>query len=322
MIVLFILIGGIFLISSNDLVYMFLSIELQSYGQYIFSILHRNYEIFTTEVVHYFSDPCLLAAMVPIKIYSNAEAEKDKILSDNKNKSGIYMWKNLINKKQYIDYSENLIIRFRQYFNINHLIRYNCMHICRALLKHEYSNFSLTILEYCEREKLLIREKHYWHIFNPEYNISQDPTAPMSGRNHSEESKTKISDSLTGEKNPMFGKNHSDKTKQIMSDAKKGENHPMYGKNHSDDTKKIMSDAKKGEKNPMYNKQRASGAGRPSNEIEVTDIKNNITTSYDSIREAAKALNINHTRIVIYLKKKKIKRSLIKVSILLKSYNS
>ena len=28
--------------------------------------------------------------IVPIKSYSNAEAEKDTILSDNKNKSGIY----------------------------------------------------------------------------------------------------------------------------------------------------------------------------------------------------------------------------------------
>ena len=39
---------------------------------------------------------CLLslAAIIPIKSYSNAEAEKDKILSENKNKSGIYMWKN------------------------------------------------------------------------------------------------------------------------------------------------------------------------------------------------------------------------------------
>ena len=36
---------------------------------------------------------CLLSLVpiVPIKTYSNAEAEKDKILSDNKNKSGIYM---------------------------------------------------------------------------------------------------------------------------------------------------------------------------------------------------------------------------------------
>ena len=38
-----------------------------------------------------FSDSFLLTAIIPIKIYSNAEAEKDTILKDNKNKSGIYM---------------------------------------------------------------------------------------------------------------------------------------------------------------------------------------------------------------------------------------
>jgi len=35
--------------------------------------------------------PFLLAALIPIKIYPNAEADKAKILKDNKNKSGIYM---------------------------------------------------------------------------------------------------------------------------------------------------------------------------------------------------------------------------------------
>ena len=66
-------------------------------------------------------------------------------------------------------------------------------------------NFSLIILEYCSPDKCLIREKHYWDIFNPEYNIAQDPTAPFSGHKHSEG------------------------TKLIMSDAKKGENHSNYG---------------------------------------------------------------------------------------------
>ena len=38
---------------------------------------------------------CLLslAAIIPIKSYSNAEADKAQILKDNKNKSGIYKWK-------------------------------------------------------------------------------------------------------------------------------------------------------------------------------------------------------------------------------------
>jgi hypothetical protein len=36
-------------------------------------------------------DPCLLCAIIPIKSYFNAKAEKATILSENPNKSGIYM---------------------------------------------------------------------------------------------------------------------------------------------------------------------------------------------------------------------------------------
>ena len=49
--------------------------------------------------------------------------------------------------------------------------------------------------------------------------------------------------------------------------------------------------------------------------IEVINSKNNTTTSYDSIHEAARALNLpNHKQFRIILKI--IKKSLIKVSIL------
>ena len=47
-------------------------------------------------------------------------------------------------------------------------------------------------------------------------------------------------------------------------------------------------------------KDKPKSLRRPSQQIEVTDIKNNQTTTYDSIREAARALNIDHTRIVKY----------------------
>jgi group I intron endonuclease len=161
------------------------------------------------------------------------------------------------------------------------------MQICRALLKHGYSNFSLTILEYCEPDKCLIREKHYWDLFKPEYNIAQDPTAPMYGRNHSEESKTKIS-------NAMTGKTLTDDTKTKISDSLTGEKNPMFGKT--------------GENHHNYGQPRAEGAGRPSQQIEVTDIKNNITTSYDSIHEAARILNLpNSQAISNYIKNNKKK---------------
>ena len=94
---------------------------------------------------------CLLSLVpiVPIKIYLNSDTCKEEILSENKNKSGIYMWTNNINKKCYIGSSNNLNKRFREYFNINHLLKNKSMSICCALVKHEYSNFSLEILEYC-----------------------------------------------------------------------------------------------------------------------------------------------------------------------------
>ena len=62
---------------------------------------------------------CLLslAAIIPIKCYSNAEADKDEILKENKNKSGIYMWKKLNNDKCYIGSAVNLSKRLSYYYS-------------------------------------------------------------------------------------------------------------------------------------------------------------------------------------------------------------
>jgi group I intron endonuclease len=176
------------------------------------------------------------------------------------------MFKNSINGQRYVGSSENLKRRFTEYFNINHLTRSNYMAIHRAILKHGHENFSLTIFEYCEAEQCLEREDLYLSYFKPEYNINKKATAPFSGRTH------------------------SDDTKIIMSDAKKGENNPMFGKNLSEETRTKISESKKGKPKPK-------GSGSPSQAIEVTDIKNNTTISYDSISEAARALNINESSI-------------------------
>ena len=54
LILLFIITGAIFLMSTNDLVSIFLSIELQSYGLYILSTIYRNSELSTTGGLIYF----------------------------------------------------------------------------------------------------------------------------------------------------------------------------------------------------------------------------------------------------------------------------
>ena len=136
-IVLFILIGGIFLISSSDLVSQLSTIV----GLHFVSI-----------------NPVLLCAFVPIKIYSNTEASKDIILKKNKDKSGIYMFKNLTNGKQYIGSAVDLSNRLSFDFSCKSMKNYlknSQSYIYNAILKHGHSNFSLIILEYCEPEKCI-----------------------------------------------------------------------------------------------------------------------------------------------------------------------
>jgi NADH-ubiquinone oxidoreductase chain 2 len=54
LILLFIISGAIFLMSTNDLISIFLAIELQSYGLYILSTVYRNSELSTTGGLIYF----------------------------------------------------------------------------------------------------------------------------------------------------------------------------------------------------------------------------------------------------------------------------
>ena len=72
------------------------------------------------------------------------------------------------------------------------------MLICRALIKHDYSNFSLIILEYCSPDKCLERESYYLKLLKPEYNSSQNPSAPFFWRKHYKETRKKISDTQMG----------------------------------------------------------------------------------------------------------------------------
>jgi NADH-ubiquinone oxidoreductase chain 2 len=54
LIILFVVMGAVLLMSTNDLVSIFLAIELQSYGLYILSTIYRNSELSTTGGLVYF----------------------------------------------------------------------------------------------------------------------------------------------------------------------------------------------------------------------------------------------------------------------------
>jgi NADH-ubiquinone oxidoreductase chain 2 len=54
LIIVFILCGALFLMSTSDLISMFLAIELQSYGLYILSTIYRDSEVATASGLTYF----------------------------------------------------------------------------------------------------------------------------------------------------------------------------------------------------------------------------------------------------------------------------
>jgi NADH-ubiquinone oxidoreductase chain 2 len=109
-IILFIITGSVFLISTSDLVSIFLSIELQSYGLYLLSTLYRNSELATSGGLTYFLLGGLSSCFILLGsslLYSNSGLTNlDSLyvitsLSDIANDNNILYWY----KHQYINMS-------------------------------------------------------------------------------------------------------------------------------------------------------------------------------------------------------------------------
>jgi len=126
-------------------------------------------------------------------IYSNTDIMKNQIIKENKKKSGIYLWTNIINEKIYVGSSINLGNRFKDYFNYSHISnpKISNSNIHKALIKYGYSNFQLEIIEYCKIDNCIEREQYYIDLLQPEYNILKFASS-SKGYKHTKESIEKI----------------------------------------------------------------------------------------------------------------------------------
>ena len=107
----------------------------------------------------------------------------------------------------------------------------------------------------------------------------------------SEESKKKMSEAQTGEKNPNYGRTG----KKHPMYGRTGEKHPMYGNNHTEETKKKISEAHIGKTLSDEHRQKMSDAksgekNHNSKKVYQYTIDGTYVGSYGSSGEAARAL--------------------------------
>lgn len=203
----------------------------------------------------------------PVVSYSNADKDKFIIYKENKNKSGIYRWNNLVTGDSYVGSALNLTNRLSKYFSpifLKRNILKSKSRINNSLLKYGYNNFSLDILEYCEPSVLIKREQYFIDTLNPKYNI------------------LKIAGSSLGYKH----------TRETLLKFKERKLSPEALVN--------LKLAKKG-KTPTSPLRRINHLLATGHVTTVVNKKNNSIKIYDSIRAVSRDIGINHATILNYI---------------------
>lgn len=123
----------------------------------------------------------------------------------------------------------------------------------------------------CNREVEWSKSKRNWNLYINKHSrigaiLSEETKKKIleknKGRKRSEETKRKMSESLSKEKNGFYGKYHSQESKKKISDKikewYKENKNPMFGRRHSEEAKKKISEKNKGLKRTEEAKKKLS----------------------------------------------------------------
>jgi group I intron endonuclease len=78
-----------------------------------------------------------------------------------------------------------------------------------------------------------------------------------------------------------LGRKHTEEVRREMSESRRGTNNPFFGKTHSEEALALIKAAAKNREKPPV----------PGIEVDITDLETKLTTTYDSVRKAADAIN-------------------------------
>jgi len=239
----------------------------------------------------------------PVITYSDLILKEKIIFKDNKGKSGIYRWNNLITGASYVGSTIDLSRRLRDYFSLKFLkkeILKNNSVIYRALLKYGYSNFNLEIIEYCDKASTIKREQYYIDLLKPEYNLCLKAGSSL-GRVTREETRLKLRNVWL---NRLFSNSMDYTLREFLVNS--------IDRKLNKSKLKIVKLAKEFEKIKLLIESKVSFTTRMKilvstktrHTVLVTDINNGITNEYPSARRAAEAINASNSTIMNKIKGK------------------
>lgn len=144
----------------------------------------------------------------------------------NKKFCGIYYIKNLANEKIYIGKSIDVISRLKGHYSILKKGEHSNSYLQRAFNKYGESFFEFGVIEVCERDFLSELEIFYIEKYNSSnerngYNLTFGGDGAL-GRIPSQTQRDRISKTNKGRKSPMEGKNHSEESRKKMSQSGMG----------------------------------------------------------------------------------------------------
>jgi group I intron endonuclease len=177
--------------------------------------------------------------------------------------SGIYKIINKVNGKVYYGSSNDIINRFNQHKSLLNRQKHQNIHLQRSWNKYGKDNFEFNIIELINEDELVLTEQKYLDLckLSPSkfYNIGYDSNSATRGKIHTEETKRKISISVSKSmkgikfssthiqnlKKSHKGLIHSIETKRKMSESHKGETAYQYGKKLSIEERKKLGNQSK-----------------------------------------------------------------------------
>lgn len=230
--------AGIYKVISNfyfgENIFIFSMYTIETDCSFTFKI-NNMYSIFLPLGPHLLPD----FLTKPLRVYL-PHLNRNLIGVENRNRTVIYQWVNLINGKMYTGSAWRGSSRLLSYFSASVLKRN--LPIYNSLKKYGHNNFVLAILEdlgstgSVTKMTMLAREQYYLDILfkkESELILNNSPSAGNTlGFKHSTEFKL----NRTGKLNPMHGKKFSPEFLANQTRNKTGMNNPQFGVKKSNKT--------------------------------------------------------------------------------------